>query len=275
MRLGRLLALLAAFVTLVLLPAATSPAGERALPPVAGSSTHLRPGAVKLTRYSLVHGCYMVRRASGAVLGPFTMQATTLGQYLLYDGNYLGAGLTPVSAPSDSTVWRVDGRLGSFTITNMGTGASLPVSFLAASGCPPYPEGQIDAAGPTFTGSSPEGQVNGTIDAHTHVTAFEFLGGDFHCGRPWDPGPGRGGRLLHGDRAGLEGWSAGDGHPARRQRGSLRADDDAPQSVQRHGRGAPASARTSTALQDYIDAQAGGPGRVSSGSSPTRSRRGR
>jgi hypothetical protein len=28
--------------------------------------------------------------------------------------------------------------------------------------------------------------VFGTIDAHTHVTAFEFLGGDFHCGRPWD-----------------------------------------------------------------------------------------
>jgi len=30
-------------------------------------------------------------------------------------------------------------------------------------------------------------EVTGTIDAHTHVTAFEFLGGDFHCGRPWAP----------------------------------------------------------------------------------------
>ena len=29
--------------------------------------------------------------------------------------------------------------------------------------------------------------MSGTIDAHTHVTAFEFLGGDWHCGRPWHP----------------------------------------------------------------------------------------
>ena len=49
-----------------------------------------------------------------------------------------------------------------------------------------YPEGHLDAAGTPFTGASPEAQVTGTIDAHTHVTAFEFLGGDFHCGRPWD-----------------------------------------------------------------------------------------
>lgn len=35
--------------------------------------------------------------------------------------------------------------------------------------------------------SQPTATVQGTIDAHTHVTAFEFLGGAFHCGRPWHP----------------------------------------------------------------------------------------
>ena len=29
--------------------------------------------------------------------------------------------------------------------------------------------------------------MQGTIDTHTHLTAFEFIGGDFHCGRPWSP----------------------------------------------------------------------------------------
>jgi hypothetical protein len=137
-----------------------------------------------LSRYSLVHGCYSVRTASGQVLGPFRMQAATLGQYLLYrgPGNFLGAGLKPESSPSNSTVWVVEGH---FTITNLATGEHLAVSFRPASGCAVYPEADVDASGRPFAGASPESQVNGTIDAHTHVTAFEFLGGDWHCGRPW------------------------------------------------------------------------------------------
>ena len=29
--------------------------------------------------------------------------------------------------------------------------------------------------------------MRGLVDAHTHGMAFEFLGGDVHCGRPWHP----------------------------------------------------------------------------------------
>ena len=29
--------------------------------------------------------------------------------------------------------------------------------------------------------------MRGFLDAHTHIGAFEFLGGRFHCGRPWSP----------------------------------------------------------------------------------------
>jgi hypothetical protein len=164
--------------TMVALLALASPAGTR---------TDAVAAAVPTDRYSLVHGCYELRLPSGRQLGPFRMQATTLGQYLMYgaNGDYLGPGMSSASAPSATTVWRVDGT-GSFTITNAGTGESTPVAFVAAGGCADYPEGEVDAAGTPFTGTGPEGVVSGTIDAHTHVTAFEFLGGDFHCGKPWD-----------------------------------------------------------------------------------------
>jgi hypothetical protein len=147
-------------------------------------ATTVRAIPPHLSRYSLVHGCYSVHTASGQVLGPFRMQATTLGQYLLYGGpgNFLGAGLKSESSPSESTVWVVGAH---FTITNRLTGEQVAVSFQPASGCAVYPEAGVNATGRTFAGAAPESQVTGTIDAHTHVTAFEFLGGDWHCGRPW------------------------------------------------------------------------------------------
>ena len=171
----RRIAVLAGGVLLCALALATNaPGGTRPAPARA---------AQPLTRHSLVHGCYVLRLPSGQRLGPFRMQASALGEYLLYGaaGDFLGPALTEVATPS---VWRVDGH---FTITNLDSGATTAVTFVPASGCAVYPEGNVDATGAPFGGTSPEAQVNGTIDAHTHVTAFEFLGGDFHCGRPWDP----------------------------------------------------------------------------------------
>ncbi len=105
------------------------------------------------------------------------MQATTLGEYLFYgvSGDFLAGGAAPtmVASPSAQTIWRVDGdpRAG-FTITNPATGIARAVSFVPASGCATYPEAEVDATGSPFSGSSPQAQVNGTIDAHVHVTAF-------------------------------------------------------------------------------------------------------
>jgi hypothetical protein len=186
MRRWRLLAGLAPLAALIALLAGSAPAGSR--------PATSRPAAAPLDRYSLVHGCFAVQ-ATGTPIpaGPFRMQATALGQYLLYGtaSNFLGVrsdgGLGMVSAPGQGTVWTVGGNARSgFTITNAASGKQLAVSFTPAAGCAAYPEGGVDATGTPFTGTSPEAQVNGTIDAHTHVTAFEFLGGDFHCGRPWD-----------------------------------------------------------------------------------------
>jgi microsomal dipeptidase-like Zn-dependent dipeptidase len=147
-------------------------------------------------RYTLVHGCYVLRSGTsvlGAADSPYRMQATTLGVYLLYGvhNDFLAqtsTGLAPTATPSRRTEWRVNGsQLLGYSITNLATGTTRSVKFVAASGCAVYPEAQVDATGTTFEGSSPSGPVTGTVDGHTHLTAFEFLGGDFHCGRPWHP----------------------------------------------------------------------------------------
>ncbi len=191
--------LVRAFVVLALLVVAVIELGGRAGPPGLGATATARaPAAARkppppLDRYSLVHGCYTLRSGTSAIApgdGPFRMQATALGQYLVYGvhADYLGPALAPVPSPGTSTVWQVNGSgVGGFSMVNVGTGHSLPVKFTPATGCAVFPEADVGAIGPAFTGQSPEATVFGTIDAHTHVTAFEFLGGDFHCGRPWDP----------------------------------------------------------------------------------------
>ena len=156
-----------------------------------------RAAASPQTRYSLAEGCFTVNStATGNPITPdataIWMQATALGQYLLYDSHRRfvadsGGALAAVDQPSPKANWVLNGDSGSFTLHNLGTGMDVPVSFTPASGCAGYPEAQVNATGASFSGASPEADVKGTIDAHAHITAYEFLGGDFHCGRPWDP----------------------------------------------------------------------------------------
>src|SRR5256886_13875370 len=86
------------------------------------------------TRYSLVHGCYALtsragkRQAIAKSVGPFRMQAASLGVYLLYGkhAGYLtdqgGGKLAGAGSPSTAAEWRVTGtaRRG-FKITNLST----------------------------------------------------------------------------------------------------------------------------------------------------------
>ncbi len=149
--------------------------------------------ATSQTRYSLVNGCFTVSSPSGPIASadaPFRMQAAALGQYLLYGvhDDFIGSSLTPVSTPSPSTTWVVTGSSASgFQFANLGSGKSMPVTLTPATGCAVYPEAQVDATGPAFTGPSPEAAVQGTVEGHAHVTAFELFGGDWHCGRPFSP----------------------------------------------------------------------------------------
>jgi len=145
--------------------------------------------------YTLVHGCYGLRSGTatlGAADAPYRMQATALGVYLLYGvhDDFLAqtaSGIVPVATPTPRAEWKVSGTSGAYALTNQATHSIRPVTFVPANGCADYPEADIDASGATFTGAGPTAPVRGTIDAHTHTTAMELFGGDWHCGRPWHP----------------------------------------------------------------------------------------
>lgn len=148
------------------------------------------------TRYSLVNGCYRIDTPAGPLAqaaGPYRMHATALGEYLLYGRNKevldASAGsIHPAKTPSVTAVWKVDGSgAAGFTLTNAATKTSTPAIFVPDTGCADFPEAQDGTTGTPGPSLGPDGSIIGTIDAHVHVSAYEFLGGDFHCGRPWHP----------------------------------------------------------------------------------------
>jgi microsomal dipeptidase-like Zn-dependent dipeptidase len=185
------------------------------------------PSASAADVYQYANGChvlrdattgrYVVRDAVGysATAGsvgaatPFRMQATALGRYLLYgpDGRMpstapLGLiGFTSTTGPPAD--WRLQDVGGKLQLTNVSTGRQLGVgpagrliqanagparwTFVPGQGCSSFPEVEVNVTGQPFKGSSPTARVRGFLDDHIHLGAFEFLGGRFHCGRPWSP----------------------------------------------------------------------------------------
>ena len=170
------------------------------------------------TRYELANGCHdlssqSLGRAVATDAGPFRMQATELGQYLLYGKaeDFLAAngsgGIEQAAEPSPDADWRVDdagggafrlvlpardGRVLAATAEGgleladaAAAGDRALFTFPEASGCPSYPEVQVNATGSPLTGPTFYGQAQGLVDAHMHMMAFEFLGGRAHCGKPW------------------------------------------------------------------------------------------
>jgi microsomal dipeptidase-like Zn-dependent dipeptidase len=176
-------------------------------------------------RYELANGCYTLN-AGGAAAGKdgaggyatgatpseaFRMKATALGHYLLYgrDADFMAgspAGEVQTQPnPSDAANWQVDNAgPGTFTLSlptagkDLATGdggklvlvapgAGTAFSFVAADGCPPFPESDTNAVGTPTQGATEYGEVRGFLDAHMHMMAFEFLGGRAHCGKPWSP----------------------------------------------------------------------------------------
>ena len=155
---------------------------------------------------------YVVKDALGYGLNamasaatPFRMQATDLGSYLLYgpDGRMPAARDADRVAPdltADETAdWVLTAGFPALQLTNVATGQQLSVGPFGrliqsdnpnrrwrldpGEGCATFPEISVDVN--TLAPPSPGPEVRGFVDAHVHVTAFEFLGGRFHCGRPW------------------------------------------------------------------------------------------
>lgn len=64
---------------------------------------------------------------------------------------------------------------------------ALTIVVPAGAAAAEAPEIGLNATGTPWRGASPYAEVEGTVDGHNHVTAYEFLGGDAHCGEPWNP----------------------------------------------------------------------------------------
>jgi hypothetical protein len=182
-----------------------------------GKRTFLPP-----THYAMAGGCYalhavtgsyVTRTASGLALrhvrrtkaAPFYFKATDLGSYLVYGTrrDFLalvgggGAGLAATPSPDADWTVRRPGRHFTFSLGGgrhlRVTGGRLAVGTAPTgfrlervTGCTAYPESGIDVVGNPHAGVSSIQEVRGYVDAHTHGMAFEFLGGEAHCGKPWD-----------------------------------------------------------------------------------------
>jgi hypothetical protein len=153
--------------------------------------------AVPPDRYGFVHGCYSLQDQGGQLIapgsGPFRMQATTLGEYLLYGvhGDFLadsGTGTpTPATAPSTAAEWKLTGNPNAgYSLKNNATHNVIRATFLSETSCAIYPEASTGAEGtPPRTRRIKPGPVYGFADAHMHWTGFRLFGGAWHCGRPW------------------------------------------------------------------------------------------
>ncbi len=136
-------------------------------------------------RYAMANGCY---RLGGQEI---YFKPTDLGQYLLYttDRRFLVNG-GKLAAPSDATIWTAQPRGQGFTFANAGQqlvlGGKDTFRPTKTTGCATYPEAGVDVSGKPHAGVTSYQEVRGYVDAHTHGMAFEFLGGDAHCGKPWD-----------------------------------------------------------------------------------------
>jgi hypothetical protein len=139
---------------------------------------------------------------------PFRLQRTGPASYLMFGtgddfmSNGLGTlGVLKSSAAGPASDWKlaVDGD--SVRITSQSAGQQLTVdpiftilalrdsgtkfTLVQTTGCATAPEAELNVTGDPFTGTTPDGEVRGIVDLHNHLTAFEFMGGNVHCGKPW------------------------------------------------------------------------------------------
>jgi hypothetical protein len=163
---------------------------ERALPdPELTSAPVLGPRLEHpQNRWALANGCYTLTDGGE----PFYFKPTDLGKYLIYDADrqFVVAGGERAAEPGEETVWRIARTpRGRYTFQNGADSLRLEGASTyrptKATGCTTYPESQIGVTGRPHAGITPFQEVRGYVDAHTHGMAFEFLGGDAHCGRPW------------------------------------------------------------------------------------------
>jgi microsomal dipeptidase-like Zn-dependent dipeptidase len=159
---------------------------------------------------------YTVTATTAAAAEPFRMQASDLGKYLFYGQAEDFMTRTPADtvaptpkpvAPTADSNWTVNEEGNAFRIVNESANKDLAVGALNAlvtvpggtggaaglftlspvEGCAVFPEIGLNVQGAPLTHSPYFTETTGTVEGHLHHMAFEFLGGDAHCGKPWSP----------------------------------------------------------------------------------------
>ncbi|SDD56044.1 peptidase [Rhodococcus tukisamuensis] len=143
---------------------------------------------------------------------PFRLHAAQLGRFMFYgpggdllahDDTRAVVSTRDAVATTDWTVTHTDGTYG-ITATANGSQLSIADGALALTdpganpaggrftvsptgGCADFPDAEVNATGTPSAATGPNGEVRGFIDNHVHLDASEFMGGNVHCGKPFDP----------------------------------------------------------------------------------------
>ena len=72
-------------------------------------------------------------------------------------------------------------------VTDPAEAISLTPELADAGRCPAWPEVEVNVEGDPYAAATAFEESRGYLDAHLHMMAFEFVGGQARCGRPWHP----------------------------------------------------------------------------------------
>lgn len=145
--------------------------------------------------------------ASGLTTGATDDLADTLSNSEANTATGRGATVVAAAEPSELADWKIGQVAGDdFMITLPATGqilvadagelglapdngateeAKFGFELLDDADCATYPEIEVNVDGGPFAGDTSFEEVQGYIDLHLHMMAFEFIGGRVRCGRPW------------------------------------------------------------------------------------------
>jgi microsomal dipeptidase-like Zn-dependent dipeptidase len=89
-----------------------------------------------------------------------------------------------LDAASGRALAVVDGAA-ALVADSLSPAAAFRLRSVDEAACAEWPEIEVGVEGPVLAGEAPWAETRGYVDGHLHLMAYEFLGGEFRCGRPW------------------------------------------------------------------------------------------
>ncbi len=141
-----------------------------------------------------VDGNYRFSQNRLSHAGQFYFKPTEFKHFLLSDKyqNLLDASLNSVSNASNATIWHVtqsdQGNTKKLRAKFENGKASFNVILHPQQRCKAYPEISLNVSGDRGALKGPvTSPIRGLVDAHTHITSYQFVGGKFVHGAAFHP----------------------------------------------------------------------------------------